>query len=430
MFNRFKKKLILLNAVLTGLILSVVVFIICCITINQYKQNMLEKYKAIQENIVYKLHNENVIKDSWLADLEVTNQLTVRIEDNGVPFLYQDMCKLDMQKEKTINTVLQAALSEGINPANNSYLTNKMQSPVYQFTTEYNIPYYASVSFLPANSGYFRLTLIQYLPKMKVQILKQILLFIGIDLVGIFALTIVSYIFVSVTLRPVEESQKRQSEFIAAASHDLRSPLAVIQSNASSLLIDGSDPKHFVPVIQNECFRMSRLIHDMLLLASSDTKSWQLRKSSIDTDTYLIELYDTFSMLCKRQEHTLHMNFLQNSLPSLYADKDRLTQVLGILIDNAISYSPKNTTITLRPYQKKSYFILEVEDHGIGISKEQKDMIFHRFYRTDKARSDKSHFGLGLSIAKELVELNSGKISIKDTPGGGSTFVIELPFVS
>jgi signal transduction histidine kinase len=109
------------------------------------------------------------------------------------------------------------------------------------------------------------------------------------------------------------------------------------------------------------------------------------------------------------------------------ADKDRLTQILGILIDNALSYSPKESTITLRPYQKKNVFLLEVEDHGIGISREQKKYIFNRFYQADPARNDTSHFGLGLSVAKELTELMGGKINVKDTLGGGSTFVIELP---
>jgi signal transduction histidine kinase len=111
----------------------------------------------------------------------------------------------------------------------------------------------------------------------------------------------------------------------------------------------------------------------------------------------------------------------------LTADKDRLTQVLGILLDNAVSYSPAKSKIILRPYQKKNTFCLDVEDHGIGITDEQKEYIFNRFYRVDKARNDSSHFGLGLSVAKELMELMDGKISVKDTLGGGTTFVIELP---
>ena len=172
---------------------------------------------------------------------------------------------------------------------------------------------------------------------------------------------------------------------------------------------------------------MSRLIRDMLILASSDAKTWSIQKEIIDIDSYLIDLYDSFSSFCQEKDYNLTLNFEQDSLPHIFADKDRLTQVLYILIDNAITYSPPKSMITLRPYIKKSTFFLEVEDHGIGITKEQKELIFHRFYRVDKSRNDNSHFGLGLSVAKELMELQNGVINVKDTINGGSTFIIELP---
>lgn len=165
----------------------------------------------------------------------------------------------------------------------------------------------------------------------------------------------------------------------------------------------------------------------MLILASTDAKTWRIHKEAIDTDTYLIDLFDSFYPFCKGKEHNLTLDFPEDSLPQIYADKDRLTQVLGILIDNAISYSPAKSNITIRPYSKKSSFFIEVEDHGVGITKEEKEAIFTRFYRVDKSRNDNSHFGLGLSIAKELIELQHGKIRVTDAINGGSSFIIELP---
>lgn len=114
----------------------------------------------------------------------------------------------------------------------------------------------------------------------------------------------------------------------------------------------------------------------------------------------------------------------ENELPPITGDKERLQQVLGILIDNAVSYTPRNTTITLRCYVLNKHVYMEVEDHGAGITDIHKKHIFDRFYRVDSARNDKKHFGLGLSIAKEIIQLLGGKISIQETAGGGATFQI------
>ena len=92
-----------------------------------------------------------------------------------------------------------------------------------------------------------------------------------------------------------------------------------------------------------------------------------------------------------------------------------------------MSYTPKGERIVLRAYQQKRYMVIEVEDHGKGMSEEEKKHVFERFYRGDQSRTGKKHFGLGLSIAKELAELHKGDILIRNTPGGGSTFVVKLP---
>ncbi|HEX3023401.1 MAG TPA: sensor histidine kinase, partial [Lachnospiraceae bacterium] len=142
---------------------------------------------------------------------------------------------------------------------------------------------------------------------------------------------------------------------------------------------------------------------------------------------YFIDLYDYFDQLCQKRDHHLNIELPDESLPHIHVDKDRLTQILSILIDNAISYSPKDSLITIRPYAKRSTFQIEVEDHGIGILQNHQEHIFDRFYRVDRSRNDKSHFGLGLSVARELIELQGGSITLKDTPNGGATFVIGVP---
>ena len=108
-------------------------------------------------------------------------------------------------------------------------------------------------------------------------------------------------------------------------------------------------------------------------------------------------------------------------------DQERLFQILSIFLDNAISYSPENSSIEIQTRQTTKELTFLVADHGKGIAKADRPFIFDRFYRADKSHTDKSHFGLGLSIAEELAKMLSGRIGFKDTPGGGATFFLTLP---
>ena len=168
-----------------------------------------------------------------------------------------------------------------------------------------------------------------------------------------------------------------------------------------------------------------------------------------DMDTLLIETYEAFLPACREKQITLRLELPDTSLPSIQADPERIRQILFILLDNALTYTPAGQQIQIRaetkiaaanhsdrPYRPgispsllpAGLLILQVADQGCGISDDQKNLIFDRFYQADKARSSKSHFGLGLSIAKELVCLHKGTITVTDNPKGGSCFSIILPF--
>jgi signal transduction histidine kinase len=216
----------------------------------------------------------------------------------------------------------------------------------------------------------------------------------------------------------------KQTRFIASASHELRSPLSVISANNSAITTTSLETQNFMNGIDKECKRMARLIDDMLLLAATDAKTWSLKKEPVEIDTLLIETYEAFLPLCQQKELQLLLEIPEDELPSIYGDKERLHQILTILLDNALSYTPARKNIILRGYCISNYLYLEVADQGFGIADEYKKLVFDRFYRLEQSRNDKQHFGLGLSIAKELIQLQGGTISIHDTVGGGSTFVI------
>lgn len=428
MLNKLRARLILFYTVITSFILSVVVLGACYMNVAQLKQSDRNRFSVLLDAVEYKLQTEEEVTHTWLSEIEASERLIIHLEENAAPFFFKGSWHPPIDRAVMITKVKKLAEAEGIDTKALPASFGNRRSSILSLQGENREAALASVSIIPVRNGFISLTLVQFLPDQQHRIYRQLLIFTALDLLGCLLLLFVSHRFVGIVLKPVEENRRKQSEFIAAASHDLRSPLAVIQANASALLIKGSEPQEFVPKITAECSRMSRLIHDMLLLAASDARSWELQKSQLDTESYLIDLYDTFSSLCKKERHQLSLELPKKPLPPLVTDKDRLTQVLGILIDNAIAYSPEGSRIILRPVLKKKVMHIEVEDHGIGIVKEQKPLVFDRFYRADHSRKASSHFGLGLSIAKELMIHMEGNILLRDTLGGGATFIVELPF--
>lgn len=165
----------------------------------------------------------------------------------------------------------------------------------------------------------------------------------------------------------------------------------------------------------------------MLLLASSDAKTWTLHPSQVDVDHLLITLYETYEQACIHSGIQLNLELSDDNYPTMYTDQDRLLQILCILLDNAIQHAKDNTRIEMRTAHTRQKIAFSIIDHGQGISDTDKPHIFDRFYSGDPSHADKSHFGLGLSIARELTRMLNGTIQVSDTVGGGATFTVRLP---
>ena len=128
-----------------------------------------------------------------------------------------------------------------------------------------------------------------------------------------------------------------------------------------------------------------------------------------------------------KQNLELKLHLSEESYPAMLTDKDRLFQILCVFMDNAIQHSKNNSLIEIEVIATEKNIAFSVADHGQGISDEDKQYIFDRFYSGDKSHTNKSNFGLGLSIAKELTQMLNGAITITDTAGGGATFSVKFP---
>lgn len=291
--------------------------------------------------------------------------------------------------------------------------------------------YYVIPATVRTKSGeQYSLALFYEQPSLKALLLRQAPGAFAVWLLSFVCIFFVSRFLLRRAFAPTERVLKSQKGFVASASHELKSPLAVIMANAETLqTLEGENPRiqHQLQVIDTECMRMSRLVRDMLFLASSDAGQWTLQKENVNIDTLLITLYEAYEPICRKKSIPFSLNPDEGPRSCLCTDRERLFQILSIFLDNAVSYSPGNRPVELKTRQTAKEWAFFVVDHGKGISDAEKPLIFDRFYCADKAHTDKSHFGLGLSIAKELARMLAGKIILEDTPGGGATFCLTLP---
>ena len=201
----------------------------------------------------------------------------------------------------------------------------------------------------------------------------------------------------------------------------------VIQTSAQAIGADPARMALFTANICAECKRMARLISDMLTLASADSGNWPVQFSTLDPNTFLLDLFEAYEPVCRERKVPFRLDLSEDTLPMIQGDQERLSQLLGILIDNALAYCGNQMPLLLKAFASRNQLLIQVIDHGPGIPDDQKEQVFDRFFRSDKSRKDKQHFGLGLSIARELAILHKGGLTIRDTEGGGCTFVLNLP---
>jgi len=241
----------------------------------------------------------------------------------------------------------------------------------------------------------------------------------------------------------IEDAFRTQQRFVADASHELRSPLTAVRGNVDVLLRQlGSGrtvpPEHIIEdlqVVQRESGRMSRLIEDLLTLARTDVASLGelLKPEAVQLDHLAREAIQIGRQLATGQNLRLEVQ----EPVELVADKDRLVQVMIILLENAIRHTPAEGTITLKVDQVvdrqslASCARIIVTDTGSGIGAEHIPHLFERFYRVEKARSRQlGGTGLGLSIALAVARAHSGWIDVDSVPGKGTTFSVWLPLAN
>ena len=451
MFPKLEKKFVILYTLSTGLILSVILAAAFLFFLSSQDSRRKSIFQDQLFTLMSRLQTDSVFSDSYLAQLEQKHQLAIYIEENDSPFFFPGSYVTRTKREKLFERAEDLAAKEGIFPHSHPISSNLLQSSLLEIRGDARDIYLGNVLVIQTAGGYKKLILLQDISGNRALVMRTLLFYILIGCIGILLLFLTGRWFVRRSLKPLEETYQKQQDFVAAASHELRSPLAVIRSTADAVADAPEEQERLLEVIRKECQRGSSLVKNLLLLAAADQKQWAVRKEYFEIDEMLLNLLEVYEPLCVSRNGKLLLELPEEPIPKVLADPELCRQISTILLDNAVAYglgtepgkdckagqmigtlserddhcaqgSENTGRIVLRAEYKRPFVMVYVIDHGPGIPDEEKKLIFDRFYRQDKSRNQKEHFGLGLAIAVRLAEIQGIGLDVEDTKGGGSTF--------
>lgn len=262
---------------------------------------------------------------------------------------------------------------------------------------------------------------------------RQLLVSAGVGAAALLAFFLISWFLAKLSLRPTQEAWDRQRQFVADASHELKTPLTVALSNVDMLLaqpadLQGDKGRRRLDITKVELLRLRELVEDMLTLARADAQKPEQAEALTET----VDLSYLLTCAVAAFEPTFFDcgKMLESQIePDLFTQGDsaRLRELTDILLDNARKYSADGSTVSVTLGRGDKALHLTVSNLGRPLSREEQSHIFERFYRVDQSRGEVSGFGLGLPIAREIVTAHGGKIWAQSDQTGKTTFHVELP---
>lgn len=452
MFKKLRHRLTVICTAITGAILIGMALACLYVTEQELARRGQALFQSDLNSILFHIRSQNVIDHTWLSQTETSGGLMLYLEDSGKPLLFagantgmqvvlefansagteQGYFQIDPLQNRLRNELLLriktlAFDQYGLNISKppDSTLRASSQTFLLQNGEE---TYYAAAASIPVPGGWVGLAIAKSQQPERLQVIRLRWMFGGLVAGAIALLGLFAWFFTARAVRPIEENRRRQMQFVSAASHELRSPLAVIQTSVSAMRgAEAQQAARFENAALAECTRMSRLIEDMLTLAGADSGSWPLRKEETDLETLLLTAMEHFEPIAAKKGITISAGLPDEPLPKCFCDPQRIGQVLAVLLDNAVSYTPDGGRICLAGSAARRSVRLSVSDNGPGVPDTQKTHIFERFYRAEESHSSKEHYGLGLCIAQEIAVLHKGRLTVSDAEGGGAAFTLVLP---
>ncbi|OQB14486.1 MAG: Alkaline phosphatase synthesis sensor protein PhoR [Firmicutes bacterium ADurb.Bin193] len=224
-----------------------------------------------------------------------------------------------------------------------------------------------------------------------------------------------------------ERLEQLRQDFVANVSHEFRTPLTVIKGNIETLADTEIDDKQaFYSNIQKEVNALEKLVSDLLDLSRIESGRLELNIEKVDVKSVISDVVRSISPLAMQKNITIDTTGITQAIPPIYSDYYRLRQVLIIFLSNSIKYSDSNKKISIKA-DVTDFLTIRIKDNGFGISKEDLPYVWDRFFKSDKMRADSDSTGLGLAIAKNIVNLLGGEVTIQSELNVGSEIQITLP---
>ena len=306
-------------------------------------------------------------------------------------------------------------------------LLKKLVNAVQEESKETGVLSEYDLRFMKADNGRMNAIVFADISSEKAMIRGLIRNAVMIGLIGYIIFFMISLMLAKWVTKPVEKSWNEQKQFIADASHELKTPLTIIMTNAEMLsdkTCSPTDTDGFSRNILSTSKRMRGLVESLLELARLDNNKTQLQFSQIDLSKLISDSILPFEPLFYENDMELYADIDTDII--VQGNKDKLRQVVNILLDNALKYSDPADKITVKLKRRCSECILSVSGLGTPLTKAECENIFKRFYRVDQARNDGQSYGLGLSIANSIIKAHNGKIWA-ESEHGYNTFNVSVP---
>lgn len=422
MIKKLWLKLVLLYTGITGLILALCLGITFFSSCRRYEASMdaqiVDQLAAYQEKL---LSTRQVDQDTW-TELEEQLKGSLYLFENGEPLFRTGRANnVPADILEDLYTSVHTLPADELIRTTNGWATRQEEQETA--SGRFHVFYFRQdsdtrIEMLALQSQEVRLPFIR----------QQAAFYGTLFLLGCILLAAINCWLIRIVLKPVENSVRQQKEFVAAAGHELKTPLASIRAGLDVLqkhVPTSPEVSGVFYATQSEAVRMSHLVQDLLLLANSDRQDHQLELTAIEPDTFCLQLYEKYEIYAKQQRHPLHLKIEETTYPEIKANEEALTQIGSIFITNAIAHTKEDTPIEICCALLKNGAVeIGVRDYGAGIAEEDLPRIFERFYRADSGRTTNGHYGLGLSVAKSLAEQQSLQIGVRNAADGGAIFYI------
>lgn len=439
MLKNLKMRMTLLNsAVVLGILICIVIFVFISVRIETTQRSdeelmnnayMLKRYVSIFEDSSYGSNAE--LTDDYYNFKErlSTANVSYGIWDiSGKDYVYKSSYSIPQEALSSIRHLIFEAETKAIEEKEEA--DGKYYIHAYEFGG-LNLRICSTV--VASDSGQLRI--IQTVQNVDTQenFADTFTDFLILAMcIGVLLSLISGYYIAGNAMKPIQDALNQQKEFIADASHELRTPITVMRTNLD--VVKACDDEtvesqmEWIDSAYRETEHMQNLVDNLLQIAKSDAGRDNLIKQQFFAQKLCTEVCSRFEPIAVKKKIVIRFT-CKSSHIIINGDYQKLTQLLSIVMDNAIKYSPENQTIDMNLRKGDSkHAVIEIRDHGIGIDSKEVENIFKRFYRTDKARSRKEGgTGLGLAIAKQIVDAHNGTIEAESKKGYGTKIIITLP---